>query len=264
MPANKPHQTESNSLTGILVLDKPAGISSMQAVAAVRRRAGGAKTGHAGTLDPLATGVLVMAIGRATRLIEQLMATSKRYQTVIDLSAFTTTDDAEGDRMPVQVASAPREEQVREAVASMSGEIMQQPPAFSAVKIGGKRAYKLARQGNPVAIPPRLVQLYSARLVEYNWPNAEVELYTGKGFYVRSFARDLGRSLKTGGYCTALRRTAVGPFNVDQAITLDALPDQLTHTDLLAPDTAVELAAAHQQAMTASQTDESAEHIAPS
>ncbi|NNE43381.1 MAG: tRNA pseudouridine(55) synthase TruB, partial [Gemmatimonadetes bacterium] len=169
-------------LAGIIVIDKPRGISSMGAVSGVRRRAGGARTGHAGTLDPLATGVLVMALGKATRIIERLMATEKRYRTVIDLSAFTPTDDLEGEREEV-ACSAPTEEAVCAALEPFRGSILQRPPAFSAMKVKGRRAYQLARRGETPEMPPRPVEIHELALVRYEWPQLELDIRCGKGMY---------------------------------------------------------------------------------
>lgn len=226
-------------LCGILILDKPTGISSMRAVADVRRRAGGAKTGHAGTLDPLAQGVLVLAIGRATKSLDRFMQTSKRYQTTIDLSAFTSTDDCEGAVEPVRVTTPPSREAIEEAVGHFRGQIMQSPPAFSAVKVGGRRAYQLARRDQPVDLPAREVTVYDLHVTNYDWPIVAITIHCGKGFYVRRLARDLGTALGTGGHCTSIRRTAVGPFDASQARSLDALPQRLAQTDLIALDDAL-------------------------
>lgn len=219
--------------SGILVLDKPLGLTSMTAVAAVRRRAGGVRTGHAGTLDPLATGVLVLALGRATRSIERLMATEKRYRTEIDLTAFTTTDDREGERTEVAAAAPPDEAAVRAALARFTGTIQQRPPAFSAMKVGGRRAYAAARKGTPMELAPRPVRVDAIEPVAYRWPLVTLDIRCGKGFYVRSLARDLGVALGTGGHCASIRRTAVGPFTLDEARPLDALPQRLATGDLL-------------------------------
>ena len=219
--------------SGILVLDKPLGLTSMTAVAAVRRRAGGVRTGHAGTLDPLATGVLVLALGRATRSIERLMATEKRYRTEIDLTAFTTTDDREGERTEVAAAAPPDEAAVRAALARFTGTIQQRPPAFSAMKVGGRRAYAAARKGTPMELAPRPVRVDAIEPVAYRWPLVTLDIRCGKGFYVRSLARDLGVALGTGGHCASIRRTAVGPFTLDEARPLDALPQRLAAADLL-------------------------------
>jgi tRNA pseudouridine55 synthase len=226
-------------LAGLIIIDKPVGISSAAAVAVVRRCAGGAKVGHAGTLDPLASGVLVLGIGRATRLLGRLMDLDKRYQTVIDLSAFTTSDDREGERCEVAVSSPPREEQVRGVLARFIGRVAQRPPAYSAVKVGGQRAYRLARraarQKQPaLTLPPREVVIHSIELVSYRWPLLEIDIRCGKGTYIRSMARDIGLALGTGGHCASLRRSAVGPLTLDMAHLLGELPGSLGANDLLA------------------------------
>lgn len=211
----------------------------MKAVAEVRRRAGGARTGHAGTLDPLATGVLVIAIGAATRSIERLMDTEKGYRTTVDLSAFTTTDDREGAREEVPVGRAPSRDDVDAALRRFIGPIQQRPPNFSAMKIAGRRAYRLARAGREVELAPRPVMVHDLRCLRYEWPEVELEIRSGKGFYVRSLARDLGRALGTGGHCATLRRTAVGPFEESMARRVDELPARLDQHDLIALDAAL-------------------------
>ncbi len=219
--------------SGFLVLDKPVGPSSMQAVSVVRRRAGRVKTGHGGTLDPLASGVLVLGLGRATRLLEKVVSTHKEYLTEIDLSIRTATDDLEGEPEHVQVDQPPDVSHVESALRCFEGDILQRPPAFSAIKIGGRRAYAMARRDQPVDIPPRPVRVDQITLVNYQWPIATVSITCGKGFYVRSLARDLGQSLCVGGCCASIRRTAVGPFSIIDAIPLDEVPDPLTATHVM-------------------------------
>jgi len=233
MPSLDNSAESSQPISGFLLIDKPIAISSMSAVAQVRRRAGRARTGHAGTLDPLATGLLVLAVGKATRSLKHLTGLDKRYHTVVDLSAFTATDDAEGDRMEIAVNSPPPRDIVEQTLATFLGEILQAPPAFSAVKISGRRAYKLARSGQSPEMPPRQVTLHEATLERYDWPMVELTLHTGSGFYVRSLARDLGKALGTGGHCASIRRTAVGPFDIADASALEALPDVLRQDDLI-------------------------------
>ncbi len=228
-----------SSVCGVLVVDKPVGPTSMDVVAIVRGRAGGARTGHAGTLDPLAEGVLVLALGRATKSLDRFMATVKRYRTVIDLSAFTNTDDREGERVEVEVADPPDEAAVLAALDAFRGRIMQRPPARSAVKVGGRRAYAMARRGESVTLEPRPVEVHELDLVLYQWPLLEIAMCCGKGFYVRSLARDIGERLGTGGHCISLRRTAVGPFTDDQAIPLDDVPQPLGEADLIPLDAAI-------------------------
>ncbi|MFM8698268.1 MAG: tRNA pseudouridine(55) synthase TruB, partial [Phycisphaerales bacterium] len=222
-------------LHGILALDKPLGFSSMKAVAIVRRRAGGARTGHAGTLDPLATGVLVLALGKCTKEIDRLMATEKRYLTTIDLTAFTTTDDTEGERTEVPLgapgarASAPARAEVEALLAErFTGTVMQRPPAFSAMKVGGRRAYALARKGAAPELAPRPVRIDAIDVLDYAWPRLTLDIRCGKGTYVRSIARELGEALGTGGHCASIRRTAVGAWTASRAVTVDALPAAVT------------------------------------
>ncbi|GIW74204.1 MAG: hypothetical protein KatS3mg103_0726 [Phycisphaerales bacterium] len=233
------HDRPEPSLEGVLVIDKPAGPSSMAVCARVRAalRRGGSpkrvKVGHAGTLDPLATGVLVVLCGGATRHCQALMATPKRYLAQVDLSAFTTTDDREGQRTEVHVQHPPTADRLRSALRTLTGTIMQRPPAFSAMKVAGRRAYDLARKGQPVDLPPRPVHVEAIELVGYRWPIAELDIRCGKGVYVRSLARDLGLALGTGGCLASLRRTAVGPFTIERALPLESLPDALTQADLI-------------------------------
>ena len=215
-------------LNGLLVIDKPLGVTSFSVCRSVRRLTRGAKVGHAGALDPLATGVLVLALGRATKAIDQLMATNKRYLADLDLAAFSTTDDGEGEFSPVAVKPPPSQDAIERAIVSFVGTIDQQPPIFSAVHIDGERAHKLARKGKLVDRPPsRPVMIHSIDIVKYAWPALTLDICCGKGTYIRSLARDLGERLQTGGMLTALRRTAVGPYSIDDAIALDDLPDDM-------------------------------------
>ncbi len=237
------HHADGSLLEGVLVLDKSLGMTSMRAVEIVRRRAARAKAGHAGTLDPLASGVLVVAIGRATKSIERLMATEKRYESEFDLSAFTATDDTEAAREDVAVADPPTLRAVRAVLDSMVGVIDQRPPAFSAIKVQGQRSYRTARRAMREADseqPPMLdrpasrpVTIHSIDVVSYEWPRLAVRVHCGKGTYIRSIARDLGERLRTGGHCLSIRRTAVGPYTIAVARTLEELPDVLTSRDLL-------------------------------
>ena len=223
-----------SGVDGLLVVDKPLSITSMDVVRVVRRRAGKRKTGHAGTLDPLATGVLICCLGKATRAVNLLMDLTKEYRTTIDLSAFTKTDDAEGEREPVEVESPPGVDQIREVLDTLTGDVTQVPPMYSAIKVGGERAYKLARKGHDVEMPPRVVRIDEIRLLDYDWPSLEIEVVAGKGTYIRSLARQIGEGLGTGGYLTALRRTAIGPYSIDRAIKLDDVPTPIT-PELLLP-----------------------------
>lgn len=223
-----------HDLHGLLVVDKPVGISSMDVVRRVRRAAGNCKTGHAGTLDPLASGVLICCLGKATKAVERLMGLTKVYEATVDLSAFTPTDDAEGEREEVEVEREPTAEAVRAVLDGLTGEIDQVPPAYSAIKVGGKRAYKLARSGEAVAMGTRRVRVDEIVVAGYDWPALRVRVTCGKGTYIRSLARQIGEGLGTGGYLTALRRTAIGDYTIEQAVGLDSLPEPMEEADLLA------------------------------
>lgn len=209
---------------GIFAVYKDEGKTSHDAVDVVRRATGERRVGHAGTLDPCAKGVLVVGVGRAaTKQLGQIVGTEKEYLTRIKLGWRSTTDDREGRKEAVDVLEAPSEARVREVLAGFLGVISQMPPAFSAVKIGGRAAYKLARAKKLVALSPRQVEAREIELVRYEWPYVDVRLVTGSGFYVRSFARDLGEALGTGGYVEQLERTRVGTFTKEQAIRLSDL-----------------------------------------
>lgn len=217
-------------LQGVLNLDKPAGISSARLVGRVKRLLPkGVKIGHAGTLDPFATGVLLLLVGKATKSCEKLMGERKGYVTTIKLGARTATDDPESPEEPVEGLEVPDEAVVRGAAARFVGVIQQRPPAFSAMKIQGQRAYKLARRGETVEMKPRTVNVYSLEILEYNWPLLRVNIECGRGTYIRAIARDLGDLLGVGGYLTQLRRTFVGRFTAESSVTLETLtPENLS------------------------------------
>lgn len=215
----------SNVLNGVLVLDKPAGISSARAVDRVKRvLPRGTKIGHAGTLDPFATGVLLLLIGRATKSCESLMDQPKTYEATIKLGATTETDDPESPEMITPNAPMATIDQVRDALARFVGAIEQRPPKFSALKIGGRRACDRVRDGETVELKPRTVNVYATGLLDFQYPFAKVRIECGRGTYIRAIARDLGEILGTGGYLTQLRRTRIGNFSIAQAVT----PEQLT------------------------------------
>jgi tRNA pseudouridine55 synthase len=219
---------------GILNLDKPPGISSARAVDRVKRLLPrGTKIGHAGTLDPFATGVLLLLVGRATKACERLMDAPKQYEATVRLGATTTTDDPESPAQAWHPASGrvvepvPLE-RIRAVLPDFVGEVLQRPPAFSAMKVGGRRAYDLARKGHDVAIEARPVRVYGIDLLDYAWPDLRLRIDCGRGTYIRAIARDLGERLDVGGYLTELRRTRVGTFDVNDAVTLDGLtPERL-------------------------------------
>lgn len=229
---------------GVLLVDKPAEqrVSSARVVAAVKRRliAAGApkriKVGHAGTLDPLASGLLIVLVGRgATRMCGQLMADEKEYETRIDLGKSSATDDYEGplEANPVP-AALPERADIDRALAGFVGTIMQRPPTFSAMKVDGQRAYAEARKGNLVELAARPVVVHEITVLGYGFPFLDLRIRCGKGTYIRSMARDIGMTITGHAGClAALRRTAIGAFRVDGAVRLDALPDRLTQADLM-------------------------------
>jgi tRNA pseudouridine55 synthase len=213
-----------NAISGVLVLDKPAGISSARAVARVKRLLPrGTKVGHAGTLDPFATGVLLLLIGRATKLCEQLMDQPKTYEATVKLGANTETDDPESSETARVVVSPPELETIHEALKTFVGAIEQRPPKFSALKVGGRRACDRVRDGEEVELKPRVVKIYSMEVTAYDYPLLKLRIDCGRGTYIRAIARDLGEALGTGGYLTELRRTRVGEFTIERATMIDQL-----------------------------------------
>lgn len=216
---------------GLVVVDKPGGMTSHDVVARMRRLAGTRKVGHAGTLDPMATGVLVIGIGRATRLLGHLALTEKAYAATIRLGASTITDDAEGEIVATVDASGLDEAAVRAETAALTGAIQQVPSAVSAVKVDGVRSYHRVRSGEHVELPPREVVVSRFDVVairrEPPFIELDVEVDCSSGTYVRALARDLGAALGVGGHLTALRRTRVGPYSLTQARTLEQLAEHL-------------------------------------
>jgi tRNA pseudouridine55 synthase len=208
---------------GLLVLDKPAGLTSREAVDRAQRWfPRSARLGHTGTLDPLATGVLVLCVGAATRLTEYVQDMAKTYRAGLRLGARSDTDDADGTVTPLPVDRPPERAAVARQLQAFVGEIDQVPPAYSAAKVTGRRAYDLARQGEEVSLQPRRVRISGIDLVDYDFPRLTLDVYCGKGTYIRSLARDLGERLGCGALVETLRRTRVGPFSVADALTLDA------------------------------------------
>ncbi len=212
---------------GLLVVDKPAGMTSHDVVARVRRLAGTRKVGHAGTLDPMATGVLVLGLDRATRLLGHLTLTEKAYDATIRLGAVTTTDDAEGEVVATSPVDAVTEAAVREALAGFVGEIDQVPSSVSAVKVGGRRAYERVRAGEQVELVARRVRIEEIRVRDVRPGEVDVAVRCSSGTYIRALARDLGEQLGVGGHLTALRRTAVGPYGLSDAHPLEQLEGDL-------------------------------------
>jgi tRNA pseudouridine55 synthase len=216
---------KGDDVSGWLVLDKPEAITSTHAVSAVRRAFNAQKAGHAGTLDPLASGVLPIALGEATKTVPWLMEADKTYLFTIRWGVSTATQDREGAVTGTSDVR-PTAEAIDAALPAFVGEIEQVPPAFSAVKVEGERAYDLARAGESVELAARKVMVYSARRHEEADPDlASFEIRSGKGFYVRAMVRDLAAALGAEGHVWRLRRTAVGPFHERDSVTLDALEE---------------------------------------
>jgi tRNA pseudouridine55 synthase len=214
--------------TGLINLHKPGGISSRQAVDVVKKLVRPAKTGHAGTLDPLATGVLVICVGAATRLIEYVQQMPKRYTGTFLLGQTSPTDDIEGELTTVADAPRPALEEIERAAQSFTGRILQRPPAFSALKVEGRRAYEMARKGRDVDLAPRPVSVCDLQVARYEYPELVLRIECGSGTYVRALGRDLAASLGTAAVMSALVRTAIGGFRLEEACR----PEELTRKSL--------------------------------
>lgn len=222
-------------MNGIINLNKPAKMSSARVVTRVKYMLPkGVKIGHAGTLDPFATGVLLVLVGKATKLCETLMGQPKQYETTIKLGATTETLDPESpERVTEGAAPLPREA-VEAVLPRFVGEIEQMPPVYSALKISGRPAYELARKGREVALEARRVRVYGLELLDYHWPELQLRMDCGRGTYVRSLARDIGEALGVGGYVRALRRTRVGEHTIEKAVTLEQLAAEGVDRHILA------------------------------
>ncbi len=225
---------------GLLVLDKPSGWTSHDVVARARRLARTKKVGHAGTLDPMATGVLVLGIGRATRLLGHLSLTTKEYAATVRLGATTVTDDAEGELVTQRDASGVTDAALSAAMGALTGALLQVPSSVSAVKVAGVRSYARVRAGEDVVLAARPVQVSRFSLEARRGDDLDVLVECSSGTYVRALARDLGAALEVGGHVSALRRTRVGPFTLAGARTLDALTDDdLVDSAVIGLDAAV-------------------------
>jgi tRNA pseudouridine55 synthase len=211
------------SRSGILLLDKPKGLTSHDVVARTRRAAGTRKVGHAGTLDPMATGLLVLGINSSTRLLTYLVGLDKEYLATIRLGQSTTTDDAEGEVTATADASGVTDESIAAGIASLTGAISQVPSSVSAIKVDGKRAYALVREGEQVELKARAVTISAFELLERRGDELDVRVECSSGTYIRALARDLGADLGVGAHLTALRRTRIGPFGIAQAHELESL-----------------------------------------
>lgn len=216
---------DSQHIQDIILIDKPAGLSSFGVVARVRRRlsmeAGKkVKVGHTGTLDPFATGLLILLANKATKLSNQFLKLDKWYEATICLGKTSTTGDPEGEITDQHVEAIPTLEEVKTVVAKFVGQIAQTVPAFSAVKINGQRAYQLARRGEDVSMPTRQIEIYAIEILSYNYPELVIRTHVSSGTYIRTLGEDIGKALGVGAYLTALRRTQVGDYQIENAVKL--------------------------------------------
>jgi tRNA pseudouridine55 synthase len=218
-------RTTETSYDGVLPVDKPVGPTSHDVVGAVRRALRTRRVGHTGTLDPFASGVLLLCIGPATRVAEYLAGLDKRYHATVRLGVATDTDDLTGTITAEHDTSGVTREAVARVLAGMRGDVLQRPPAYSAKKREGERAYAAARAGRPLELEPVRVRIDELRLTAFAPPHLELDVLCGSGTYIRAIARDLGAALGVGAHLTALRRTAVGDHTVDDAVPLAALDD---------------------------------------
>ncbi len=214
-----------NAFEETILIDKPAGMSSFSVVARVRRKLRDregkkVKVGHTGTLDPFATGLLIILAGKATKKSDEFLKKDKEYEATVFLGKNSTTGDIEGEIVDVS-DKVPTEEEVRKACEKFVGEIEQTVPVFSAVKINGERAYKLARKGKEIEMPTRKVEIYSLDVLSYNYPELKIRTHVSSGTYIRTLGEDIGKTLETGAYLTALRRTKIADFDVKDATKLD-------------------------------------------
>ena len=211
---------------GLLNINKPAGMTSRRAVDLIERLTRPAKSGHAGTLDPLATGVLVVCVGAATRWIEYVQQMPKRYTGTFLLGRKSATEDTEGEVVELPDQPRPTREEIVEAARRFLGTVEQRPPAFSAVKIAGRRAYELARKGQSPQLTPRPIEIHQIEVLAYQYPELVLDISCGSGTYIRSLGRDLAESLGTAAVMSALTRTSIGPFSLEEAVDPRALtPD---------------------------------------
>lgn len=214
-------------MDGILLIDKPKGWSSFDVIRYLRRVSSTKKIGHAGTLDPLATGLLILLFGQATKRAGSFLKLDKEYKAEITLGSVSSTDDAEG-QIRKTIGIKPSQADIEAVLSSFVGSIKQVPPQHSAIKVGGKRAYSLARKGQVVDIEPRQVKIHRIELIKYEYPKLVIKTYVGSGTYIRSLARDIGEALNVGGYLTALRRTSIGDYKIADAHD----PAKLSELDL--------------------------------
>ncbi|MES2767177.1 MAG: tRNA pseudouridine(55) synthase TruB [Bacteroidota bacterium] len=219
---------EAQSSGGVALIDKQKGWTSFDVIAKMRGITRIKKTGHAGTLDPLATGLLIVCCGRAaTKTIDTYQAQRKEYRTVVKLGATTKTDDAEGEEENILPTDGILLKDIEEVLKDFQGEISQVPPMYSAIKKDGVPMYKLARKDITVEIAPRNITIYSLKIIEFNSPFITLDVECSKGTYIRSLARDIGKALGCGGFMADLRRTAIGEYRVENAVTIDQIRQQM-------------------------------------
>lgn len=216
---------DSQQIQDIILIDKPAGLSSFGVVARVRRRLSmevgkKVKVGHTGTLDPFATGLLILLANKATKLSNQFLKLDKWYEATICLGKTSTTGDPEGEITDQYVEVIPTFEEVKTVVLKFVGKIKQTVPVFSAVKINGQRAYQLARRGEAVSMPTRQIEIYAIEILSYNYPELIIRTHVSSGTYIRTLGEDIGKALGVGAYLTALRRTQVGDYQIENAAKL--------------------------------------------
>lgn len=212
-------------MIGFLCVDKPHGMTSRGVVNRIARHVKPLRVGHAGTLDPLATGVLVVAVGRATKLISHVQRMQKQYSAGFELGKTSDTEDSTGNITIVEGAVAPASGELERACEKFTGRIMQRPPAYSALRVNGRRAYDLARKGEPVELQERPVDIYQIDILDYHYPALNLGVTCGSGTYIRSLGRDVGEQLGCGALMNRLQRTAVGVFRIQDAVTIEELED---------------------------------------
>lgn len=204
----------------VLTINKPKGVTSHDVVAFLRKSANVQKVGHAGTLDPLAEGVLIILLGKATKKQQEFLKMDKEYIATINLGAISRTNDMEGTIYNMEVNMIPTKGDIQKCLASFTGAIEQIPPNFSAVKIKGRKAYQIARGGKAPHLEPKKIKIYEIQLLSYKWPQLKLQIVCSSGTYIRSLARDIGQKLKTGAYLKQLIRTRVGPYSVEDSIKI--------------------------------------------
>jgi tRNA pseudouridine55 synthase len=210
-------------MQGIFAINKPKGPTSHDIIDQLRKITGIKKIGHAGTLDPLASGVLVVGIGReATKKLGEVVKKEKEYLAMVRMGEESTTDDAEGEKRKFGVTEVPTLENIKKIIEKFQGEIMQTPPVYSAVKIKGRPAHRRVRKGEKIELAPRKVVIREIEIIKYKWPNLKLRVVTGPGVYIRSLARDIGKELGVGGYLAELERTRVGEFRINEAVSVES------------------------------------------